>query len=108
MQQPVQITLSSPVATKPSFDTGIKSEATFGAANDDQASQAASGSKLKPTCDATELAEMMDGASDGEIMDGEENADTIKMNKIQQVAETTLKNQNKSKSKSKKASGRCT
>ena len=51
---------------------------------------------------------MMDGASDGEIMDGEENADTIKMNKIQQVAETTLKNQNKSKSKSKKASGRCT
>ena len=53
VQQPVQITLSSPVATKPSFDTGIKSETTFGVANDDQASQEASGSKPKPTCDAT-------------------------------------------------------
>lgn len=45
-------------------------------------------------------------ASDGEIMDGEENVDTIKMNKIQQVAATTLRNQNKSKSR--RASGRGT
>ena len=47
---------------------------------------------------------MMD-ASDGEIMDGEENEETIKMNKIQQVAEATIQRQNKSKSK-KKQSGR--
>ena len=45
-------------------------------------------------------------ASDGEIMDGEENAETIKMNKIQQVAETTLRNQNRSKPKSRRASSR--
>ena len=39
-------------------------------------------------------------------MDGEENVETIKMNKIQQVAETTLRNQNRSKSKSRRASSR--
>jgi len=43
------------------------------------------------TKDAIEDTEALQEMSDGEIMDGEEAADVIKMNKMRQMAEETLK-----------------
>lgn len=101
----MQITLSGAPAL-PSSPTNIKTEVQFGSPTPDaEVVQPPTRTAPKPTCDASELVEMME-ASDGEIMDGEENMETIKMNKIQQVAETTLRNQNRSKSKSRRPSSR--
>ena len=104
-QQPVQITLSGGIQPS-NVEQQIKSETQPSApAETEEKQNATVKTAPKPTCEPGELAEMID-ASDGEIMDGEENVDTIKMNKIQQVAATTLRNQNKSKSR--RASGRGT
>ena len=81
-QQPVQITVSNSVVATP-ISPSVKQEIKFGSAMPEETETKKDTKTPKPTCEASELVEEIMEASDGEIMDGEENAETIKMNKIQ-------------------------